>query len=86
MYYTYNLLMVNDEVYTGFTSDLKRRLAEHKTGNNETTRKHLPVELIHYEAFLNELDARRREEYFKTNKGKTTLRLMLREYLKDKRR
>ena len=86
MYYTYNLLMVNNEVYTGFTSDLKRRMAEHKTGNNKTTCRHLPVELIHYEAFLNEHDARRREEYFKTNKGKTTLRLMLREYLKDKRR
>lgn len=84
MYYAYNLLMSNGEIYSGFTSDLKRRMVEHDAGNNDTTKKYLPVVLVHYEAFLNKDDAKRREVYFKTSKGKTTLRLMLREYLKTR--
>ena len=83
MYYVYILLMSNKLVYTGYTSDLKRRVLEHKSGGNITTRKHLPVKLIFYEAFCNEADARRREEYLKTSKGKTTLRLMLSEFFRE---
>jgi len=46
---------------------------------------HTPFDLIHYEVCQNEKDAKRREEYFKTTKGKTTLKMMLREYFEDKR-
>ncbi|MFA5175377.1 MAG: GIY-YIG nuclease family protein [Patescibacteria group bacterium] len=82
MFYTYILLMKNSKIYTGYTSDLKRRLIEHKNGGNNTTKKFLPVKLISYEAFLNKNDAKRRKNYFKTSKGKTTLKLMLKEFLK----
>jgi len=41
----------------------------------------LPLRLIYFEAFLDKEDALRRESYFKTTKGKTTLRMMIREYL-----
>lgn len=84
MFYTYVLQMNNENFYIGYTSDLKRRLAEHKSGSNNTTKKYLPVKLIFYEAYLNKKDAQRREVYFKTSKGKTTLRLMLKEYLNKK--
>ena len=83
MYYVYILSMSNRQFYSGFTSDLKRRILEHKHGDNKTTRKYLPVKLIFYEGFVNKKDAERREKYFKTAKGKTTLRLMLKEYLKN---
>lgn len=83
MYYVYILLMSNKLLYTGYTTDLKRRMREHNSGSNITTRKHLPIKLIFYEAFANEFDAKRREEYFKTSKGKTTVRLMLGEFLKQ---
>lgn len=73
--------MSNNQFYIGYSDDLRRRMNEHKCGGNNTTKKYLPVRLIFYEVFLNEADARRREEYFKTSKGKTTLRLMLREFL-----
>ena len=46
-----------------FTADLKRRLNEHKTGNVDSTKNRQPLELIHYEAYLNEKDAKRREKY-----------------------
>jgi putative endonuclease len=40
-----------------------------------------PFELTFYEAYRNKYDALRREKYFKTSKGKTTLKAMLREHL-----
>ena len=85
MYYTYVLQMSNNECYIGYTENLKRRFIEHKSGGNHTTSRHLPVILIFYEAFINKKDAKRREQYFKTSKGKTTLRLMLKEHLTNQR-
>ncbi|MEK7162105.1 MAG: GIY-YIG nuclease family protein [Patescibacteria group bacterium] len=46
------------------------------------TKNRRPLELIFYEAFPNKLDALRREAYFKTTKGKTTLKQMIKEFLK----
>jgi predicted GIY-YIG superfamily endonuclease len=42
-----------------------------------STRKRLPFKLLHYEAHTNEKDARSQEKYFKTTKGKRTLKLLL---------
>ena len=82
-YYVYVLLSLRDwKFYIGFTNDLKRRFGEHQRGENISTSKRLPVRLIFYEAFLSKIDAERRERYFKTAKGKTTLKQMLRDYLK----
>ena len=39
--------------------------------------KRLPVELIYFEGHKSKLDTHRREKYFKTTKGKTTLNTML---------
>ena len=75
MYYTYILLSKNKKFYIGSSNNLRRRIAEHK-------KKKKDFELIFYEAFKSNKDARRREKYFKTNKGKSTLRQMLRESLK----
>ncbi len=84
-FYTYVLRSEKDrKFYIGYTSDLKRRLQEHQRGKNVSTAKRLPIELVFYEAFRSQEDARRREDYFKTTKGKTTLRLMLKGYLQDK--
>jgi len=67
-------------MYVGFTTNLKRRFPEHNNGEELSTKYYAPFNLIHYEAYRNVKDAKRREEYFKTTKGKTTLRLMLKEY------
>jgi putative endonuclease len=82
MYYTYVLRSFRDgKFYIGSTSDLKRRFAEHQQGRNTSTKQRCPLELFFYEAFKARADAERRERYFKTDKGKTTLRQMLREAL-----
>ena len=51
MYYIYILKLNNNQLYTGFTANLKRRISEHKRGKARFTSKRLPVELIHYEAY-----------------------------------
>ena len=79
MYYAYILQSLKDRnLYIGYSSDLKRRLTEHKTGGSISTKKRLPFKLIYYEAHTSEKDAKRREKYFKTNKGKSSLKQMLR--------
>ena len=79
MFHVYVLLSLKDEkFYIGFTGDLKRRLREHNAGKNKSTKPRLPLKLIYYESHLSKIDAMRRECYFKTTKGKSTLNQMLR--------
>ena len=82
-FYSYVLLLSNRRLYNGYTDDLRRRLREYQLGKVKSTQYLRPVQLIFYEAFLNELDARRRERYFKTDKGKKMIRVMLREFLQS---
>jgi len=81
MFYVYILKLNNGQLYTGYTADLRRRLAEHQTGKSVFTSKRLPVELIHYEAYKLESDARRRERFLKTSEGKEMLRRQIRDLL-----
>jgi putative endonuclease len=84
MYYVYILQSLKDKkLYIGYTTDLKRRIKEHKYGGSESTKKRLPFRLVFYEAFILEKDAKRREKYFKTTKGKRSLKLMLADSLKS---
>ncbi len=81
-YFVYILLSLKDKkFYIGFTNNIKRRLYEHSNGLNISTIKRRPLKLIFFEAFLDKKDAIRREKYFKTSKGKTTLKQMIREYI-----
>ncbi len=83
MYYVYILFSKKDKkFYIGLTQDLKRRISEHRQGKVYTTYRFNDFALIFYEAFISEIDARRREKYFKTTKGKRTLKIMLREAIK----
>ena len=80
MYFVYVLQgRKNGKLYTGFTKDLKTRYRKHKLGGVHTTKRMGEIDLIYYEAFKAESDARRREKYLKTSKGKRTLRVMLKE-------
>lgn len=82
-FYVYVLKSKNKNfIYVGFTHNLKKRFQEHNNGEELSTKAYAPFDLIFYEAYRNEKDAKRREQYLKTTKGKTTLRLMLKEYLK----
>ncbi|GEM_PF-108408 len=68
MYFVYVLQSkVNGEIYTGSTVDLRRRLAEHNSGGEISTKRYLPWKLIYYEAYPREDFARTREKRLKHN-------------------
>jgi putative endonuclease len=69
---------VDGNFYVGTTKNLQRRLSQHRWGQNVSTAKRLPFDLVYFEGHLGREDALRRERYFKTTKGKVTLRQMIR--------
>ncbi|MBU1091374.1 GIY-YIG nuclease family protein [Patescibacteria group bacterium] len=84
MFYTYIYYSLSDKrFYIGYTNNIERRVCEHGRGKVVSTSKRNDLKLIFYEAYFSEKDARRREKYFKTTKGKKGLRQMLSESLKE---
>lgn len=81
MFYVYILLEKNGQLYTGFSTDLRSRIKEHNSGKVESTKDRRPLKLIHYESYLLESDARRREKYLKTTEGKRLLKQQIRDLL-----
>ena len=69
-------------IYIGYSENVKSRFQAHNSGLVTSTKPYAPFSLIHYEAYKNIKDAKRREEYLKSNKGRTTLMTMLKEYFK----
>lgn len=83
MYYVYVIERSDRSFYVGYSTNLKKRIIAHNKGKIYSTKFRLPIKLILYEAYLQKSDAKRRELYLKTSKGKTTLRTMLKDYLKS---
>jgi putative endonuclease len=77
-YYVY--LMTNDHnsvLYTGFTSDLKKRIYEHKEELVAGfTAKYNVVKLVYYEAFADPESAIRREKQIKGGSRKKKINLI----------
>lgn len=83
-YYVYILKSLkNDSLYIGYTSDLKKRLKKHNEGLNLATRPFTPYKLIYYEGFLNRIDAKNREIYFKSGYRRSSINKILKKYLKN---
>ncbi len=81
-YYVYILQnKCKNFLYIGYSEKLVQRIKDHNDGRSKSTREYIPLELIHYEAYRDKIDAKRREQYLKTNKGKTTLKTMLQNHL-----
>lgn len=68
-------------LYIGYSSDLKKRLAQHKRGAATATSYRGPWKLIYYEAYLEQEDALGRERYLKSGGGRRFLRAQLSHYL-----
>jgi putative endonuclease len=83
MFYVYVLHSITDHgLYIGYSTDLKRRLSEHKQGASAATKYRGPWKLIYYEAYIERGDASGRERYLKSGGGRRFLRAQLRHYLK----
>ncbi len=73
MFYVYILKSNKDSsLYIGYTNDLKRRFDEHNKGKNISTKHKTPFELIYYEAYRAQKDARDREKMLKQFSGSYT--------------
>ena len=80
-FYTYVLGSLKDKNrYIGFINKLNYRLEKHRKGFNISTKPRLPMKLIYFEAYTNENDAKRREEYFKATYGRRFLAKTLKTY------
>ena len=75
----------NERLYTGVTSNLKRRIEEHnnKVGGSYT-KKNGPFKLLFYEAFLDKKDAMKDERFFKSGYGREVLKGKLENSLKSR--
>jgi len=81
-YYVYVLQSLKDnQWYTGYTPDLRKRIKIHEDGLVESTRNRRPFKLIYFEGCLNQQDATRREKYIKSGNGKIYIRNRLSNYL-----
>lgn len=82
MYCVYILKSIEDnQFYVGYTNNLKKRLKEHREGKVLSTMSRRPLELVYYEACLNQHDATNREKYLKTAWGKRYIKNRIKYYL-----
>lgn len=66
MNYTYIVKCADGTFYTGWTTDIYRRVKCHNDGKGaKYTRPRLPVELVYYEVFETKEEAMRREAAIK---------------------
>lgn len=62
MHYVYVLSCADDTLYTGYTTEVARRVAEHDAGEGaKYTRGRTPVELVHVESLESKSAAMSRE-------------------------
>ena len=82
MFYTYILKSKKDgKMYTGYTNNLRKRFKQHADGKSTYTKSRGPYELVYYEACLEEEDARSRESYLKSGRGKCFIKSRLNRFL-----
>ena len=92
MYYVYVLIsQKTNKLYFGYTQDLRRRLAEHNEKKSEYSKSSTPWNLVYYEAFASDKDARLREKQLKSFKSaygylKKRLKYSLSSFIEPKKR
>jgi putative endonuclease len=79
-FFVYLLLSEKDKkTYIGSTDNLDRRITEHNNGKTTSTKNRRPLRLIYKEEFKTLLDARTREKYLKTRRGRNELKEIYKE-------
>lgn len=78
MYYVYVLTSLKDgKLYVGYTTNLKKRFAEHNACKVASTKLRTPLKLLYYEACNVQDDALSREKDLKTGFGRAYLKRRL---------
>ena len=80
MFTVYILQSLKDfRTYVGSTNNFARRFKEHNSGKAKSTKSRLPFKLLFKEEFESGLDAKKRENWWKSGAG----RRKLKEYFKE---
>ncbi|SEJ22604.1 putative endonuclease [Propionispira arboris] len=75
--FTYILECADGTFYTGWTSDLEKRLANHNSKKGaKYTRCRIPVKLVYFESFITKQEAQKREYAIKQLKRDQKLQLI----------
>ena len=75
--FTYILECADGTFYTGWTSDLEKRLANHNSKKGaKYTRCRVPVKLVYFESFITKQEAQKREYAIKQLKRTQKLQLI----------
>ena len=81
-YYVYVLKSEKDgNNYVGYTNNLRERIILHNAGKVLSTKNRLPLQLIYFEACLNQQDATKREKYLKSSWSKRYIKSRNENYL-----
>lgn len=77
MYYVYILECKDGTLYTGWTTDIEKRLAKHNQGKGaKYTRSRYPVVLKYFERFATKKEALQREYFIKQLSREKKLKLI----------
>jgi len=78
MYFVYLIQSLTDpeQIYTGYTEDLKKRLSEHNAGITFHTSKYIPWKLVTNVAFSNKSKAIEFEKFLKSGSGRVFAKLI----------
>ena len=80
MHYVYIVQCADGTLYTGYTTDVERRVEEHNAGTGaKYTRGRTPVEVVHTETYPSKSDALSREYEIKQYRRLRKERLIARE-------
>ena len=83
-YHTYILKCADGTLYTGYTTDLKKRVAAHNSGKGaKYTRPRLPVSLVYAEEFCSKEEAMSREWHIKHDLTREEKLKLIEEYSKN---
>ena len=66
-----------NRTYTGFTSNLERRLKDHNAERNKSTKAFVPWIVIYTEEVENRIAAREREKYLKSGIGRDFIKTII---------
>ena len=77
-YFVYILKSKNhNKTYVGYTNNLERRLKEHNSGKSIFTSKFVPWKIIYKEEFDQDIEARKKEKYYKSSAGRRKIKLLI---------
>lgn len=87
MFYVYILFSTKSKrLYTGFTTDLRKRFEDHNKGiGGSYSKKNKPFLLVYYEAYLVKEDATTQEKFYKSGYGREILQEKIKNSLQSLR-